>query len=936
MSMIIMGGHVYAFGKLHDYTFDFQGKSLVIIQGDNEAGKSTLKAFIFYILFGMRSRELDLYIPRNGGTPGGRLQLSFPDGVVTVERIRNQHDGQAVCYTVMGQQDQNWLEKRLGGVDAAVFQQVFSVDTETLVSLQMTDREQLGKVLLDAGQSGAAAIHKLEKRLQQDLQQLFRPQGKKPKINSMLQSYAEQERLVQALEQKESAYLPDKDKLERVQRNIADLQTQKADLRGKINVQNQIMQAIPWQKKIAFTKEQLQKLAFVDTFPHGGLEQLQEMQHLLQPLEAQLHVHTNEAAVMDAELGKVQKQLMDDDAYDELYDLTVRIDWDVKRKHIHELAEEHDRLMNQANSVRSIHPFPERFINDDSLQRAQAEWRPMQEEAMILQAESDRTDQYIASKRQELNKLDQLQERIQQELLSEKEYRELHSEKDKKHDTYHSRKGIVSPILLLLVFGVLLSGIGIVTASWIMTGSGFFLLGGAVLFWRNGSKLSGTSSYTMEKLTEQQDLRVRSRQLEEQRHPSEIQLAELQHQQSEQLIRKEKLQQKVDMYRKQLPFLQHIPLADWLQATQEWKAMEQLEQSIERAKQEREQERHHYESLLHRLRAIAEVSDDLTVEECIKQAEYMRETQQKLRHAKEQLLGRLHENKQQLGMLKKQIKPLQEQKAQLFASAGAEDDRQFQQLWESYRKRKQLADELAHYQLQLESILPDGRYVEEYLYEPEVVEKTIASLEMEQEVVEADLDGCRQQAATLQVKLADLEADTEASAAYHELQRQKQLLTAAGRKWAVRKMAYEMLQQTKQSFQEERFPKVLQEASRLFAKVTDTYTALILNEEGKLIVKDEHSRMIELERLSRGTIEQLYVCLRLALSRFLGVGQGIPLLIDDAFSHTDQSRRARFLPVLEAAADVQQIILFTWESPTTEWMRDSKVVRLGKTQKTSF
>jgi len=145
-----------------------------------------------------------------------------------------------------------------------------------------------------------------------------------------------------------------------------------------------------------------------------------------------------------------------------------------------------------------------------------------------------------------------------------------------------------------------------------------------------------------------------------------------------------------------------------------------------------------------------------------------------------------------------------------------------------------------------------------------------------------------------------------------------------------------MLFQTKRTFQEERFPRVLSEASSLFSKVADQYSGLALTEAGSLVVKDRYSRNIAVEQLSRGTIEQLYLCLRLALSRHLGVQQSFPLLIDDAFSHTDFERRERFLPILQAAADVQQIILFTWEQPTFEWTSQSKLLHLEKTQKTGL
>ncbi|PAF21514.1 hypothetical protein CHH49_11500 [Terribacillus saccharophilus] len=938
MKLQISGGHIYDFGKWHDYTFDFKDSSFVIIQGENEAGKSTLKAFFIYILFGMRSRELESYKPRTGGTPGGRLNLRFPDGEVVVERILDQHNGQAICYIGSEQKDQQWLEEQFDGMDASVFRQVFTLDTEALVSLQLTDKEHLGKVLLDAGQTGSADVHKLEKKLQQELQQLFRPQGRKPKINTMLHTFSEQERLVQELTDREAAYLPDKEKLQEILVKTDELQKRKAELRAQTSVQKQVLQAIPWQKKAAFAKEQLKQLASVEAFPTEGFAQLQQIQHQLQPLEAQFHVHTKESALINKDLVSAEDQLLKDELYKELYELAARTDWTADMKRTQLLVEERYKLRNQLASVHLSYPYPEEFAWDSYIAEAAGEWRPLQEKMMILDAESERIQQSIAAKRQEIDKIDHLQERIHQSLISEKEYRELHIKKDIKRAEKDLPKRVISPIVLLLVFAVLLSGIGSLTANWLLAGSGIFLLVGAVLNWRFGHQPNSqpeSSSYASEKLAEQQELRVRWRQLEEQRHPLEVQLMELQQDHSKQVIRREKLEQKTAMHLEKFPYLTGVPLMHWEKAVQEWKAKEQLAGMLNKVNQECEEQQLRYRITIDRLRDILSLPMDLPTEKTIEQAEYVIETQQKLRHAKEQMLDRQQEIQKHKQRLDKQLKPLQEQKANLFANAGAKDDKQFLYLAEQYRIRTQLMEELEHYQLQLRVILPSGQFsAEEMEYKQDKVEQVIASLETEQEFVEEELDNYRKRAATLQVKLADLETDTTASVAYHELQRQKQMLTAAGRKWAVRKLAYDMLLQTKRTFQEERFPRVLSEASSLFSKVADQYKGLALTEAGSLVVKDWYSRNIAVEQLSRGTIEQLYLCLRLALSRHLGAQQSFPLLIDDAFSHTDFERRERFLPILRAAADAQQIILFTWEEPTPEWTRQSKLLQLEKTQKT--
>ncbi|SNZ14402.1 Uncharacterized protein YhaN [Terribacillus aidingensis] len=935
--MRISGGHIYDFGKLHDFTFDFSDQSLVIVHGENETGKSTFKAFLIYILFGMRSRELKRYLPRTGGTPGGRLKLLFPEGEVVVERIQDRHNGQAVCYTKADQKDQQWLERQLAGIDAAIYKQVFTLDTETLSSLQLTDKEQLGRVLLEAGQAGTAAIHKLEKKLFQDLQQLYRPQGRKPEINFMLRAFTEQEQHVRELHGKEAAYLPDKESLEHTAARIHALHIEKTDLRRQINVQKQYLQAVPWLKKVSFSKKKLRQLEHIEAFPPDGMKRMQALQNQLQPLEAQAHVQQQEAERMNQELSTIEGQLIDEDAYNQLHELLTHSDWrgqDVRIKKLQETAAE---LQMEARNMKLHYAYPERFTGDIRA-KTKDEWRLLHEQVMIHDAERERTKKAIMGKKRELDKVNTLQERLQQHLISEKEYRELHDQKD--NDKRHSPNASGRFAIKMQIFlSVLLAGTGLLMTSWMLAASGIILLGGACLLWwlekKNDRSSPETISYMEEKIKEQQELRLRWRQLEEQRHPFEVQLADLQQEQNMQLLAYEKLHAQETAHLESYPFLQAIPLSDWEKAVREWEAKKQLDQEIEKINQELEKLQYTHTTAVEQAGTIAGVSASLSASQIMKEAEYVMEGQRKLRHGKEQLLVQTADIHHRMESLAVQLNPLREQKAMLLAAVGAENDKQFQTLSDLYGKRKQVNADLDHYEAEARSFLPEKVSVAE---DPgclqEEAERKIAELETKLESVEEELDTCRKQAAMLEVKLAAIESDTAASNAYHELQHQKQVLLAAGRKWAVRKLAYDMLLQTKRAFQEDRFPDILAEASRLFSKVTAHYERLLLTESGDLVVKDYHGREFAVETLSNGTVEQLYLCLRLALSRKIGSKQAFPLLIDDAFSHSDQSRRAMFYSILQEEKDVQQFILFTWEEPAAELSQQAKVICLKKMQET--
>ena len=91
--------HIENFGKLHDYTIDFEKGANVICE-ENGWGKSTLAAFIramFYGLEGERKRSIEenerkRYTPWRGGVFGGQLTFEVDGKEYTVTRTFNEQD----------------------------------------------------------------------------------------------------------------------------------------------------------------------------------------------------------------------------------------------------------------------------------------------------------------------------------------------------------------------------------------------------------------------------------------------------------------------------------------------------------------------------------------------------------------------------------------------------------------------------------------------------------------------------------------------------------------------------------------------------------------------------------------------------------------------------------------------------------------------------
>ena len=119
-----------------------------------------------------------------------------------------------------------------------------------------------------------------------------------------------------------------------------------------------------------------------------------------------------------------------------------------------------------------------------------------------------------------------------------------------------------------------------------------------------------------------------------------------------------------------------------------------------------------------------------------------------------------------------------------------------------------------------------------------------------------------------------------------------------------------LLDETRATFARDHQPAVLREASRWLARLTDGhYTSITTSiHEARLEVHDRENKPWNPDRLSRGTREQVFLSLRLALVRDLERhGVHLPVVIDDALVNFDDSRALAAARVLvEFVADQPQ------------------------------
>jgi len=197
----IAGIHIEGFGHFHDRTFGPFDAPLTVIAGENEAGKSTLLAFVRTMLFGFPARHRpDHYPALRGGRHGGRLTFAHEDGhTYTVERFEDSRGTSLRVADETGRQwsDETVLRQLLGHASQNIFNAVFAVGLAELQDLKRLNETDASKQIYAAGM-GAAGLPRALKSIDDLRGDLYAKGGSKQVIADLLRRLAEVETRIEA------------------------------------------------------------------------------------------------------------------------------------------------------------------------------------------------------------------------------------------------------------------------------------------------------------------------------------------------------------------------------------------------------------------------------------------------------------------------------------------------------------------------------------------------------------------------------------------------------------------------------------------------------------------------------------------------------------------------------------------------------------------
>ncbi|MEB3100195.1 AAA family ATPase [Ferviditalea candida] len=253
----------------------------------------------------------------------------------------------------------------------------------------------------------------------------------------------------------------------------------------------------------------------------------------------------------------------------------------------------------------------------------------------------------------------------------------------------------------------------------------------------------------------------------------------------------------------------------------------------------------------------------------------------------------------------------------LWTEAGASDEEEFLRRARQFGRFMELQREYRGRHVLLETIAGEKRKEEliSALRETDLnaLEQRIAEIKEQIGAAENRLHHLHDQRGALRSEMEQLEAGRDHAdklQASRERDAGLQQLTA---RWAVYAMCAELFRHTKEIYEKEKQPKVLQKASEYFQLMTGGKYRRVLAPIGtkEILAERADGERLDASFLSRGTAEQLYLSMRFAIADVYADKTSIPVLMDDIFVNFDPVRLGNASAVLGKAAERHQILLFT-------------------------
>ncbi|ARZ61265.1 MULTISPECIES: ATP-binding protein [Bacillus cereus group] len=964
--------HIYGYGKLENVEMDLS--MLTVLYGENEAGKSTIRSFMKSILFGFPTRGQRRYEPKEGGKYGGAITVQTEKyGRLKIERLPKTAAGEVTVYFEDGKTGgEEILNDILSGMNESLFESVFSFDMHGLQNIHQLGEADIGNYLFSASAVGSDALLQLDKKLEKEMDQRFKPSGRKPEINVSLQEMKKLEEKMKEWQGKIGTYEKQVEQLKENEEKLAFVRAEKESAE-KRKQDYEILAAL---EPLVIEKRAHEKVLENESgqFPVNGMVRYEAIKAKLEPLQLQVDSLHKKIETVQSEMESIQideeflqkesyleelrmQHMSYENARQEMRDVTGTI------TNIKEELAELEQQIGATFEKETVLSFDMSLATKELITQAV-------QKARELETQKAQLDDRFKVAQEQLEEQEENIRQIQKQMLADEERSALVEKEKSFQDAafigmgaermkrkYEEKAGAamqkkkqwqrVCLLLLLINTGVLFTSlfldnrpllfisviifVGIVLALVLYKDPSSGLQEELLTLQQSAggrqSEEAMTVRYQLEKDEEIRKLFEReSYKLQQMERAYDKVVSSYEEWERETF----RISEQINVYKKRYTFPEFYTYVHILPAFERMEKMQQLYRELEKQDTRKSSLYEMISQFEHKLETV------------IGSAEYskLHEAQSRMQNEKEkrqtckQLKEKLAEWQEEYEFMQEQLKQLLVERDSLWHIAESTNEEMFLEAGKLAEKRedaeKQVGRLLPQIDL-LEQRLTSLSLAEHYEadgYDEKLKQELTAAqncLAQEKELTE--------RIAKHRMEIANLEEGSTYGDLMHEWEMKKAQVREQVKKWAAYAAAKTVLTKTKQYYHEVHLPRILQKSEEYFVYLTGgRYSKIFSPSEAEPFIVERNDGMrFYSHELSQATAEQLYLSLRFALAKTFE--HDYPFIIDDSFVHFDAVRTNRTIELIKEIAKDRQVIFFTCHAHLLAYFTEKQIIKLTHMRK---
>ncbi|HFK1399674.1 MULTISPECIES: ATP-binding protein [Bacillus] len=964
--------HIYGYGKLENVEMDLS--MLTVLYGENEAGKSTIRSFMKSILFGFPTRGQRRYEPKEGGKYGGAITVQTEKyGRLKIERLPKTAAGEVTVYFEDGKTGgEEILNDILSGMNESLFESVFSFDMHGLQNIHQLGESDIGNYLFSASAVGSDALLQLDKKLEKEMDQRFKPNGRKPEINVSLQEMKKLEEKMKEWQGKIGTYEKQVEQLKESEEKLASVRTEKESAE-KRKQDYEILAAL---EPLVIEKRAHEKVLESENgqFPVNGMARYEAIKAKMEPLQLQVDSLYKKIETVQSEMESIQideeflqkesyveelrmQHMSYENARQEMRDITGTI------TNIKEELAELEQQIGATFEKETVLSFDMSLATKELITQAV-------QKARELETQKAQLDDRFKVAQEQLEEQEENIRQIQKQMLADEERNTLVEKEKSFQDAafigmgaermkrkYEEKAGAamqkkkqwqrVCLLLLLINTGVLFTSLFLDNRPLLFISVIIFVgIVLALVLYKDPSSGLQEELLTLQQSAggrqseEAMSVRYELEKDEEIRKLFERESYKLQQMERaydkvvssyEEWERETfRISEQVNVYKKRYTFPEFYTYVHILPAFERMEKMQQLYRELEKQGTRKSSLYEMISQFEHKLETVIGSVEYSKLHEAQSRMQNEKEQRQTCKQLKEKLA----EWQEEYEFMQEQLKQLLVERDSLWHIAESTNEEMFLEAGKLAEKRedaeKQVGRLLPQIDL-LEQRLTSLSLAEHYEadgYDEKLKQELTAAqncLAQEKELTE--------RIAKHRMEIANLEEGSTYGNLMHEWEMKKAQVREQVKKWAAYATAKTVLTKTKQYYHEVHLPRILQKSEEYFVYLTGgRYSKIFSPSEAEPFIVERNDGMrFYSHELSQATAEQLYLSLRFALAKTFE--HDYPFIIDDSFVHFDAVRTNRTIELIKEIAKDRQVIFFTCHAHLLAYFTEKQIIKLTHMRK---